>query len=252
MVTENKIGFVGGCAITQPNIPKEKRFIEIFKIKMKSNYFIEPSFLFSSYSQCYQLENIVKKIMDKQKIEILVLHIRPQPFLRLSKLIIKDITTENRVSFFINPLLFKKTEYQNIENNPPQIFNQLVLKPKFMAVNIFFGKLFRINMKASKLIFSTISKIHSECVKNNIQFIVLGITPQPMTKQGNSICKKFNTFLTRKCFAEKIYYCDSFSKMDCEECFLSDKLHLSEKGHSYLGSILFDGVKHFTIQNKTH
>lgn len=252
MVTEKKIGLVGGCAIAQRNIPKENRFIEIFKTKMKSHCFVEPSFTFSSYSQFHQLESAVERIMDKKKVELLILHIRPQPFLLLSKLIIKDLDKKNKTSFFINPLLLKKTKYQNIEKNPPQVFNQLVSKPKFMSINILFGKLLGMNIKASKLIFDTISKINSKCIQSDIKLVILGMPPAPMTKQGNLLCKKNNDYLSSKCHSEKILYLDTFSSMNHEDCFLSDKLHLSKKGHNYLGSTLFEGMKHFTTQNKQH
>jgi hypothetical protein len=248
--TEIKIGFIGGCAINQRNIPKEKRIIEIFKTKMESNSLTKLYFTFSSYSNFSQLEKAVERITTKQKIDILILHIRPQPFLLLSKFIIKYSNNNNKTSLTINPLLYKKTQYQNKENNTPPVFNEIVSKPTFMSGNLLLGKMFGINKIASKLIFNSISKIQSKCQQNNIQLVILGISPQPMTKQGNLICKTLNDYLTKKCFTEKIQYLDSFSKMNHDDYFLSDKLHLSKKGHNYLGTTLYEGIKHFTTTAK--
>lgn len=250
--TEIKIGFIGGCAINQRNIPKEDRIIETFKTKMESNSLTKLSFTFLGYSNFTQLEKSVERITTKQKIDILILHIRPQPFLFLSKFFIKYSNNNNKVSLAINPLLYKKSQYQIKENNAPPVFNEIVSKPTFMSENLLLGKMFGINKRASKLIFNTISKIQSKCLQNNIQLIILGISPQLMTKQGNLICKTLNDYLIKKCRTEKIQYCDSFSKMNHHDYFLSDKLHLSKKGHNSLGSTLYEGMKHFTTQNKQH
>ena len=250
MAIERTIGFVGGCAITQPDIPKEKRFIEVLRTKMKSDCSIETSFTFSSYSHFYELEKSIEKIINKQKVDLLIVHLRPQPLLVLSKFIIKKKNKNNKTAFFINPLVYRKCAYPYLEQSSSPVINQLALKPKskpkLMGLNILLGRLFGLNKKAAKQIFNAILSIQSQCKQKDIKLTILGISPQPMTKHGNINCQELNVYLIKKCHDEGIEYVDSFSKMNNSDCFQEDELHLSEKGHEYLGDILNEGIKHFT------
>jgi lysophospholipase L1-like esterase len=81
------------------------------------------------------------------------------------------------------------------------------------------------------------------CNNSNIQFIVLGISPQPMSIQGNIICEKLNNYLKIECTKHKINYIDNFAEMNNYRNFLSDKLHLSINGHRKLGEILLEEIK---------
>ncbi len=248
MNSECTIGFVGGCAITQQTIPKEKRFFEIARAKLKADLSTEASFLFSVYSQFSELEASAEKIVARQNVDVLIIHLRPQPFLILSKLIIKQKNKNNSAAFFINPLIYSKTAHPSLDKSTP-VFNQLALKPKFMEANVLAGRLFGLNKKAAKQIMSILKTIQSKCKQKNIQLVILGIPPQPMTKYGNINCKELNSSLIEECRKEGIEYVDSFAKLNSINCFDIDGLHLSEKGHAYLGDILAGGIKHLTVLN---
>lgn len=237
------IGFVGGCAITQHDIPKKNKFFEVFKSKMKSDSLKEVSISFSSYSQFYQLEKSCDKIFKKQKMDVLTIHIRPQPFLFLSKFILRKLNKKNRATYLLNQILFMSTIDQCKDNYAPPVFNQLATKPRLKERNIRVGNIFRFNIKASKLIFKLILNIQSKCKQNDIQLVILGIPPQPMTKLGNLNCKKFNKYLIKKCKDNRIVYIDSYAKMNNDVVFQKDKLHLSEEGHYVLGEILYNKIK---------
>jgi len=244
--TDLNIGFVGGCAITQHDISKGEKFFEIFKSKMKSDALIDVSISFSSYSQFCQLDKACDKILKKQKITTLIIHIRPQPFLFMSKFILRKLNKNKKPVLSLNQIFFNRTIKQCKDNLKSPIFNQLVKKPRLKGINIQVGNMFGLNKKASKQIFKLILKIENKCKQNHIKLIILGVSPQPMTKPGNFNCKKFNKYLMEKCKDKSIIYIDSYTKMNTENVFQSDKLHLSEKGHYVLGEILHNKIKNLT------
>ncbi len=236
------IHFFGGCAITQKNIPRKERFISVLNDKLASNLLINLRFSFSSYGNFLELLNKSKNQIKKDKYEIFIVQLRPQPYILISKLIVKYTDKNNKLTFVVNPFLSKRKDREIINNSNP-IFNQLSIKPTFLEFNIFLGRLFNINSNSSKYVFKTIQEIQVMCNNNSIQFIVLGISPQPMSIQGNIICEKLNNYLKNECTKHKINYIDNFAEMNNYRNFLSDKLHLSINGHRKLGEILFEGIK---------
>ena len=138
MTPKKTIGFIGGCAITQRNIPKEKRFIEVIKSKAKSKHLLVPSFVFSSYTQFSQCGDAVQKILNKQDVDFLILHIRPQPLLIQSKFVIKYPKKNGGTSFLLNPLITRNQIASTEKNQSTPVFNQLVKKPQLMGTNLLF------------------------------------------------------------------------------------------------------------------
>ena len=236
------IHFFGGCAITQKNIPRKDRFISVLNHKLESNLLTNPKFSFSSYGNFLELLNKSKNQIEKNKNEIFIAQIRPQPYILISKFIIKYLDKNNKLTFTINPFLSKRKSRELINYSNPT-FNQLSVKPTFFEFNIFLGRLFNINSNSSKYVFKTIQEIQLLCNKNNIQFIVLGISPQPMSLQGNIICEKLNNYLKNECLKNKIHYIDIYTEMNNYRNFLSDRLHLSTNGHRKLGELLFEGIR---------
>ncbi len=242
------IHFSGGCALTQKNIPRKARFITVLNDKLVSNLLSSPKFSFSSYGNFLELLNKSKSQIKKNENNIFIVQIRPQPYIVISKFIIKYYDKNNKLTFKINPF-FSKSKSRELINNPNPKFNQLSIKPTFLEFNLFLGRLFNINSHSSKYVFKTIQEIQFMCNKNNIPFIVLGISPQPISIQGNIICEKLNNYLKKECSKNKIHYIDNFAEMNNYKNFLSDKLHLSLNGHRKLGEILFKGIKNI-LQHK--
>ena len=241
------IHFSGGCALTQKNIPRKDRFLTVLNDKLETNLLPIPKFSFSSYGNFLELLIKSKHQIKKNENEIFIAQIRPQPYILISKFLIKYLDKNNKLTFKINPILSKRKNRELINNSNPK-FNQLSVKPTFLEFNLFLGRLFNINTNSSKYVFKTIQEIQLMCNKNNIQFIVLGISPQPMSIQGNIICERLNNYLKKECSKNKIYYVDNFTEMNNYKNFLSDKLHLSINGHRRLGEILFKGLKNVLQQ----
>lgn len=239
MTLKINIGIVGGCAITQNNIPKENRFFSVSKKNIESDLTIETSLSFSNYANFYQLEESIMKLLAKKKTDLLIIQIRPQPFLNLTKLMIRG--NDPKISF--NHLIFNRNHSHKYENELPPKFNQLVSKPLFMEFNIFLGRLIQLNKIASNLIINILVRLHSICVKDKVQLLVLGISPQPMTKQGNINCRSLDNYLKKKCNSHGINYIDTFEKMNDLKYYEKDKVHLSELGHFKLGESLSEGIK---------
>jgi len=249
MKNQINIGFIGGCAITQHNITRQNRFYSIFQKKIADKKLYRPVFSFTRYTDYNYLKEACDEVMNKSSLDLLIIHIRPQPFYILSKLLIKYRRKINRNSICINPLLLSKIIYRKFEINPPNNLNQSYTKPRFMDINILLGNIFSLRSKASSLIYNEISSIRSLCIDNNIKLVVLGIPYQPLSWIGNINCHRLNLFLKEKFKNDNVEYLDCYDKMKDKECFHKDKLHFSNKGHYVLGSILYEGLKHFTTAN---
>jgi len=244
MTLKVNISIVGGCAITQNNIPRKNRFFSIFKRDIESDLSIETSFTFSNYVNFKNLEKSVVELLARRETDLLIIQIRPQPFLNLTKLLIRG----NNPKLSFNPIIFTSNYSQKNGNELPPKFNHLVSKPLFMGLNVFVGRLFQLNKKASNIIFNTLVSLQSMCIHNEIQLFILGISPQPMTKQGNINCRILDNYLIKRCGNMGINYIDTFEKMNNNTYYEVDNVHLSELGHIKLGKILTDGIKNVLQQ----
>ncbi len=229
------ISIIGGCALTQKNIPKESRFYSVFNKRMVNDLEIDTSISFASYTNYNNLEAIIKRMILKKKSNIIILQIRPQPFLILTKPIIRG----NNPSKLVNPLLYSSAAFNHNEKEISPVFNTLAKKPIFMNTNMYLGKLFRLKEKASKHILDTIKNIQSVCNESDIKLFILGIPPQLMTKQTNNNCKFLDDYLYTNCCKNGIKYITTFKNLNENKYFEKDKVHFSEAGHIMLGEIMF-------------
>ena len=237
------IGFVGGCAITQHSVSRQNRFYSVFQKKVTDHKMFRPVFSFASYSHYQYLAESCIEVLSKNKLDLLIVHLRPQPFYILSKLIIKYLDETKGKSFYLNPLLFGKNIKLKPEAKLALRFDEDLHKPMFMDINILLGNIFKLNSKASARIYEEITKVHFQCQQYNVKLAVLGIPHQPYSKIGSSNSKKLNWFLKDKLQKNDIQYFDCFNEMKKPECYLKDKLHFSSKGHNVLGTVLFEGFE---------
>lgn len=242
MKVDLNIAIVGGCALTQRSIPKENRFFSIAKRKLETEQNSKVSFLFSSYESFYQLEETVLKQLAKKKPDLLIIHLRPQPLLRISKLFLRA----NNLNIKLNPILTSKKNYPQNENMQLPIVSNFTTKPLFMGLNILLGRLFLVHKIVATQILESLKNIESVCIKHNIQFMILGISPQPKSLQGNYCCKSLNDFLKSKCNDLTISYIDTFNTLNDLEYFQNDCIHLSDLGHNKLGETFYEGFKTFS------
>ena len=240
-----KIGIVGGCAISQKNIPLKSRFYSILSEKIKTNLSHQTVFSFSTYSDYSSLSTKCYEVSNKSHLDFMVIHLRPQPFYIISKLFIKyENELNDDMGICINPLLYGRTWSNHLKGDPVPTFNYYSVKPRFMDLNIFLGNIFRLHTKASIYIYNQIMHIQSYCQLNHIKLIILGIPYQPFSKIGNLNCKKLNLSLMEKLSNDKnIENFECYTRMESNSYFEKDNLHLSINGHYTLGSILFEGIK---------
>ncbi len=242
MIRDLNIGFIGGCLITQGNITRENRFLYVLKNRIEKEINCRPVFHYSGYSDFYQLNYAYSKIRKNSKPDILILRIQTQPFLIMSKLLIRELNEYNKPKISLNPLLTGQRNIFKSKGIDPPEFCKRAKKPRLMKYNLMLGKLFRLDITASRIVLNAIFELYLTCLRNDIHLFLLGISPHPMILQGNNICRQFNTFMIKSIEEFGLDYIDTFDEMNFETYFQKDILYLSESGHEKMGELLYDGM----------
>jgi len=242
IVTENKnktlnLAFAGGCFPVQHNIlyediflVKSKRYIEkTFKINLNINII--------RYERFIGLTDKITNLNKSENIDILILSVRPEPFLRLIKLYYKYVNNKGKVKKSLNiPLL-------NIIN--PEKYDYLTLgrlydynikqKKSFLhnfmiTLNYLTGTITGNLRYAKTKYIELIKEVEKYCNKNKIEFILLGPNLRNNNKAEPFFCRKLDNEL-KKHFPEKMIINGLDTVYKNKTVFNKNGIHVNELYH---------------------
>ena len=201
--------FVGGCFPVQHNILYEDIFLVKSKKDIEEKLKIDFNIDIIRYERFTTLIDKIIKLNQKKNIDILILSVRPEPFLRIIKFYYKYINNEGKLRKslnipFLNLINPEKYDYltlgrlynYNIKHKKSYFHNIMVLFNYLMGALI--GNLIYAKNRYMRLI----RDIEEYCNKNNIELILLG----PNLRNNNIIepyfCKKLDA-VTRESFHKR-------------------------------------------------
>jgi hypothetical protein len=193
--------FIGGCFPVQYNILFEDLFHQKLKRKLADSFDLNLQVNIIRYERFYSLNEKLNSLIQKRKIDILIFHVRPEIFLRFTKLLYKYTNDKGAIKRVVNFPLFhvlRSEQFDILEIS--QRFRAKSKKkeskfhPFLLTCNYLFGIGIGNYFFAVRKYQKEIMKMKTFCDQNSIKFCVLG----PNCRNGNVLESKLCRFFDRK------------------------------------------------------
>lgn len=188
--------FVGGCFPVQHNILYEDIFLVKSKKNIENKLKINLNIDIIRYERFTKLIDKIIKLNKSKNIDLLILSVRPEPFLRIIKLYYKYINNEGKLKKslnfpFINKINPEKYDFlvlgrlydYNVKHKKSPIHNILV------SLNYITGLLIGNLRYALNKYLKLVKEIEKYCNEKNIELVLLGPNLRNNNKIEPYLCK---------------------------------------------------------------
>ena len=243
----NELCFLGGCFPVQWDIVYEDLFHQKLRQKIEENYNNKLNINIIRYERFSTVLDKIISLAGLRKLDLIVFHIRPEPFLRLTKLIYKYIDNKGRLRWSLNlPYinLINPEKYDMLDLN--RLFHVNVKQRKslfdkfLVSFNYLFGTIVGNKRYALKNYYLTTKKIIDFCHTNNIKYIILGPNRRSNNYFEPSLCRDLDLYISNK-IDKQNYICgflnDTTQKMNQE-----NGIHVTQAYHDLIANRLYETI----------
>jgi len=254
------LGIIGGCFPVQDGIESQALYHQIIVRMLYENYNLEMEILVEQYDSIKEGETKTVRLVNDTELDAILFHIRPDPYLKMSKFLFRYITPSDRLTYSFNfPIMkhniserFSMYEYKG--SYKPKKKGHCFLNPFFRELNYFVGMLLGINSYATRMEQRLVDRIVNICKREKKRVLLVGPPSRPRSKLENYFCR----LLEKKMF--KLYGCSetqyvsiygSFSETG-EYLFFEDGIHINPIGHKRIATLLFPAIAKVAITNESN
>ena len=244
--------FVGGCFPVQHNILFEDLFHQKLKKKIESTFNVNFNINIIRYERYNNCLNRIINDNESNPIDVLVFHIRPEPYLRLVKFYYKYVNNngDRKYSFTIPFLkIIRPEKYDflvlgrryNVSTNQ----NNSQLHKALIDINYKTGNFLGNTKYALKKYFELVSDVINYCQNKNIKLILLGPTLRFETTFEPTLCNELNAYFKNKLGSTNVSYIDCIDNIskNHEQFFNSNGIHVNEKFHELIATSIQQELK---------
>jgi hypothetical protein len=250
------IGIIGGCMTCQSDLKLSQLFFRSFARKILENDCIKCFVSLRYYNEYFRIPELAENLINTSSPDIIILQIRPAPFIMRSELIIQNY----RGKFILNPLFFSKYALEKIEKilgtENPDIIKVSDLKVgmrKYLLLfisrnNLAWGKFFFLRRNAITSLENYLNELIRMCNDKQIKLFVLG-TINSYFNNHNDILSEMNAAMKKTAELSGVCYTDIFSQIndDKDSFFGTDRYHLNQNGHELAAGLLYECYKEHRI-----
>ncbi len=256
---EFTLGIIGGCFPVQARIGKEELYHQLIDTWIVSKSGIKLNKVIARYEHLYEFENVIMTLVQNNNLDVLLLHIRPDPYLRNSKFMIQYLDDSGKLKIHTNfPFRIKEPVFEIVPVNTLQNIQQKrrknYLRKALREINYFAGIIFGINNEALNKMMKIILLTRNLCEKNNIKLILGGPPSRPRSQFENYLCRKLDRKIKRQnaSILSPIKYisCIGEYSKDGEYLFFEDGVHLNPAGHKIIAEKLFKEILGIVTENE--
>lgn len=249
--------FVGGCFPVQHNILYEDIFLSKVKKNMISSLNIETFIDIIRYEQFNRVMDKIKKLHSTKETEVIIFHIRPEPFLRIVKFYYRFVDNNGKIKHslnipflkIINPekydYLILGRRYENTNTLKKSKFHNLLIN-----INYFLGEIAGNKSYAIKKYIELVKDLDEFCSINNIKLILLGPNSRSNTKKEPFICKALDSSMKQS--TKDIRYINGMDTLyNGKPVLHNNGIHVNERYHKMIAERIEDELnKLLSPQNK--
>jgi len=244
--------FVGGCFPVQHNILFEDLFHQKLRNEVERTFNIEFNVNIIRYERFTTCLNKIVEYHKTHPVDVLVFHIRPEPYLRSVKFYYKYLNSSGKLKHSLNiPLMktIKSEKYDFLElgrrYNLSGNLKKSWLHKKLIDLNYLIGKVIGNSRQAKRKYFNLILDIQEYCKKAGVTLIILGPAYRSNTTYEPGLCKELNNHIKNLLVNIGIAYIDCLEKYsgDKDSYFYDNGIHAKESFHELVAKKLASELK---------
>lgn len=241
--------FMGGCFPVQHNIKHENLFHQLIKGEMERKHSCELKVNIIRYERLLTCLEKIIEYHTENPIDVLVFHIRPEPFLRLSKLYYKYVNESGTLCRSLNLPFFKlinPEKYDYLVLGRRFIINPKIKESKLHKVlidlNLILGGLATNHYLTLKAYVNLLKQIISYCEDKKVKLILLGPALRPHTRIENLLSAKLNKYVLKSLERTNITYVSGLGEVSefNMPLFFENGIHVNESYHKLIANRLID------------
>jgi hypothetical protein len=242
------ISIAGGCFLFQQNI--DDLYHSILKTQLQNEIHEDVNIYLIRYERLSSCFNKIIISALETNPDILIFHLRAEPFLHLCKLYYKFESENNKIEKRINLFLAGMSDTDEIElkivhtisNKPRRVNNSLL---NLSNLNYIVGVALGNAYFSMKRYLNLIKKINEYCFQKNIRFIVTSSIPRPNNLFEDLFSKNFNAIVMKRLQNENITFIDFMPdfRKNTLSYYCYDLIHVNEKGHKLFADVLTSYIK---------
>ncbi len=241
--------YIGGCFPVQYNILYEALFHQKLKRKLADSLHQNLQINIIRYERFYSLYEKLNSLIQYRKIDILVFHVRPEIFLRFTKLLYKYTNDKGAIKWAFNFPLFhvlKSEQFDILEVSqrfrPKSKKRESKFHPFLLTCNYLLGVGIGNHFFAVRKYQKEIMKMNFFCEQNSIRFCVLG----PNCRNGNflepTLCRFFDRKISK--FSKNIPFISGFEELNQHHHVnFENGIHVTPYYHELIAQKLFNFIK---------
>ena len=244
--------FVGGCFPVQGDILYEDLFHQTLKRKVETNFNVNFDFNIIRYEK---FGNCLEKIVmynNQNPIDYLVFHIRPEPFLRLTKLYYKYLDVDFKLQHSLNfPMLRilnpEKYDLLRLSQRNDYSFSGKQSKLYKSLINLNYMAGYSIGNQNYALIkyLDLVNDVVEYCEKQGIKLIVLGPAKRSGTFMEAIFSGNLENFMYKHLKSNNINYMDGMVKNteNGVRYFNENGIHATKLYHDLIAKRIYEAIK---------
>jgi len=243
---------LGGCLPVQEKIRSSELYHSILCGYAEREFDFRPEIIIERYDTFAGAPAILEKTFKANRIDCLIFHVRPDPFLINIKFFAKYINDKNKKShkFNLHILGFKEPPVMPVNRGfkkGKRNFTQSILR----NANYFFGILIGNRFVISKKYMYLVDYISDFCLQHNIEVVIVGPPARPRSRLEMVLLKNLAKKLANY-IKYSLTYVNAFYEKDKDgnSLFFNDKIHYNKRGHEMFANIIFEPIRN--ILNKKY
>jgi hypothetical protein len=242
-----KIAIVGGCFISQHNIPADKLYHQTAKklLERESHHIVIRTV---RYERIFGTLSKIKDLKNEFEFDLLIFHLRAEPVLRMSKLYYKftDDKGVKRNSIntpFNSPSIPERHDLLSADridiedNRKPDTRLHHMLR----ELNYYCGTIAGNRRNALKQYLELTKEVVKFCHETNSSLLLIGPASRPFSTFENDLSKRIDRQFSEFARDDRIKYMQllGYTTSKKEPMFFPNGIHVSQAGHDETGHRLY-------------
>jgi citrate lyase beta subunit len=243
----NELCFIGGCFPVQHNVVFEDLFHQRLRRKIEDEYKNKLNVNIIRYERFSTVLNKIKTLAGTKKLDLIVFHVRPEPYLRLIKLFYKYIDNKGKLKWSLNLPYFNLLNPEKYDMlDLSRIFHVNVKQRKsvfhrfLISCNYIFGSMIGNKHYALKSYNRTVKGIIDFCNSNNIKYIILGPNRRNNNHLEPSLCRDLDLYISNR--IDKQFYICGYEKDKIRRMNQENGIHVTQDYHDLIAEKLYKTI----------
>lgn len=242
-----EICFMGGCFPVQHNIVYENLFHQKLKRKLEDCFKYKLNINLIRYARFNTILDKIKFINAEKSLRLIVFHVRPEPYLRLVKILYKYIDDKGRLQWSLNLPYFnllqseKYDTYDMSRAFPVDIKQKNSTLHKFLiSCNYLLGKWLGNERHALNTSLKTALAFIDFCNQNKMNYIILGPNRRSNNNVEPALCRHLDEYISNK--IDKKFYVSGFEENRTEHMNQENGIHVTQTYHDVIADKLYAAI----------